>query len=1020
TMEFNGHNGFHIPGIDATTYLGREIRFIGDINNDGLEDVAIGNPDEKVGDLELAGRAYIIFGSTAPYPTPFDLTTLDGTNGFVVEAIAYDERRGASMAALGDINGDGIDDVMIATSNTTSDDIVLYGSSSFAAKITVSDINGTNGFLLDTPGSNQADNLGDVNGDLINDFIIGTPHFSGQAWIVFGRSTNFPATVDVTYLDGTNGFRTSTFAGSRPSYKVGGAGDINNDGYNDIMLGNWASSAPDEISYVLFGKGTAFDEVVDIEAVDGSDGFKIDNSGNGFLTFVGTIGDINGDGIDDCYSENNIIFGSEDPFSSFLLQSDLDGDNGFVIENYVLCAAPAGDVNEDGIDDLYLSGSQANYIIFGTKEGFPSLLDPSTLDGIDGFQLTGLNNANIGRPMDAGDLNNDGKVDFFTDHWSAPGNVYAIFGGDYFLMPLNDGYPKAENITDQGFDIIVSTQEKGTVHYALFTSDYATVVDHARILSGEESVSHGNFEAATAHTEITKVLTGLDAGTTYKLYLFFEDEVALQGEIHLVDNIRTKDVPETERDALISLYTSAGGKDWTDNTHWLTDEPVSTWTGITTYGGHVTEINLSGNSLSGTIPIQLEDLKELTTLNLSDNNLSGTIPDLTSLPNFNQQFLIQNNAFQFGDFENQFAAYASSFVVFTYSPQAKVDDVETVEKAPGESVTLTTMASGSANEYQWYKNGNLIPGAISSSLALESFNTEDAAEYMVQITSTIVTGLTLERNDISLVVGADTEAPLINCPENQQLECHQTLPDYTALAEASDNKDENPDISQTPIAGSPFTDGMVVTLTATDASGNQSTCSLTVGLSNAPTVSNPLADQVIPMDEAYQSEIPVNTFTQTDTNVVVWSATLEDGTSLPDWLSFNSDTRQLSGMPTTEVSMAIQVTATYPCNYILADDFGLNTADEVLAIDTPVLVGDYLAYPNPANDFLKIKLNHDLKGAYQISLINLSGKEVYHSQFTKSKQHHILEMNVKGIPAGSYILKISNNATITTMNVLIR
>ncbi|MEP4091351.1 T9SS type A sorting domain-containing protein, partial [Reichenbachiella sp.] len=755
-------------------------------------------------------------------------------------------------------------------------------------------------------------------------------------------------------------------------------------------------------------------------AVDGSDGFKIDNSGNGFLTFVGTIGDINGDGIDDCYSENNIIFGSEDPFSSFLLQSDLDGDNGFVIENYVLCAAPAGDVNEDGIDDLYLSGSQANYIIFGTREGFPSLLDPTTLDGIDGFQLTGLNNANIGRPMDAGDLNNDGKVDFFTDHWSAPGNVYAILGGDYFLMPLNDGYPKAENITDQGFDIIVSTQEKGTVHYALFTSDYATVVDHARILSGEESVSHGNFEAATAHMEITKTLTGLDAGTIYKLYLFFEDEVALQGEIHLVDNIRTKDVSETERDALVALYTSAGGKDWTDNTHWLTDEPVSTWTGITTYGGHVTEINLSGNSLSGTIPIQLEDLKELTTLNLSDNNLSGTIPDLTSLPNFNQQFLIQNNAFQFGDFENQFAAYASSFVVFTYSPQAKVDDVETVEKAPGESVTLTTMASGSANEYQWYKNGGLIPGAISSSLALESFNAEDAAEYMAQITSTIVTGLTLERNDISLVVGADTEAPLINCPENQQLECHQTLPDYTALAEASDNKDENPDISQTPIAGSPFTDGMVVTLTATDASGNQSTCSLTVGLSNAPTVSSPLADQVIPMDEAYQSEIPANTFTQTDTNVVVWSATLEDGTSLPDWLSFNSDTRQLSGMPTKEVSMAIQVTATYPCNYTIADDFGLNTADEVLAIDTPVLVGDYLAYPNPANDFLKIKLNNDLKGAYQISLINLSGKQVYLSQFTKSKQHHILEMNVKGIPAGSYILKISNNATITTMNVLIR
>jgi hypothetical protein len=81
--------------------------------------------------------------------------------------------------------------------------------------------------------------------------------------------------------------------------------------------------------------------------------------------------------------------------------------------------------------------------------------------------------------------------------------------------------------------------------------------------------------------------------------------------------------------ALVAFYNSTNGDTWTNNTNWLTNEPISTWYGITVSDGRVTEINLGnypGNNLSGTIPQDIGDLTNLIKLNLSYNQLSGTIP----------------------------------------------------------------------------------------------------------------------------------------------------------------------------------------------------------------------------------------------------------------------------------------------------------------------------------------------------------------------------------------------------------
>ena len=88
-------------------------------------------------------------------------------------------------------------------------------------------------------------------------------------------------------------------------------------------------------------------------------------------------------------------------------------------------------------------------------------------------------------------------------------------------------------------------------------------------------------------------------------------------------------IPSCDQDKalLVALYNATGGASWTDNTNWLSDEPLGSWHGVTTDGnGLVTGLSLSGNGLSGTIPSELIDLTELETLHLSGNSLSGCVP----------------------------------------------------------------------------------------------------------------------------------------------------------------------------------------------------------------------------------------------------------------------------------------------------------------------------------------------------------------------------------------------------------
>lgn len=99
---------------------------------------------------------------------------------------------------------------------------------------------------------------------------------------------------------------------------------------------------------------------------------------------------------------------------------------------------------------------------------------------------------------------------------------------------------------------------------------------------------------------------------------------------------------QQEREALIAFYNATGGDNWTNNMNWCSDKPLEEWYGISFWNGHVRNINLSYNNLTGQLPEELGKLAELNSLNLDSNNLTGEIPEciskLTSLQYLNLSF----------------------------------------------------------------------------------------------------------------------------------------------------------------------------------------------------------------------------------------------------------------------------------------------------------------------------------------------------------------------------------------------
>ncbi|WP_293007001.1 hypothetical protein [Nitrosomonas sp.] len=453
--SLDGSNGFRLPE-------GRMVTAAGDINGDGFGDFTTGT--------------YVVFGTTSGFDRELDLNSLDGSNGFAL--IDY---YGAFGSQAGDINGDGFDDLFVSIRGDSGElKYVVFGKAAgFNPAMTVDDLNNSaNGFRvinastgLLQQNTTSAISAGDVNGDGYDDLFVGQYIFRGDGYgyyanssnlyVVFGKPTSFGAALDLTNLDGSNGFSMKAADNDGSGRSISNAGDINGDGFDDLIMGAPGAGH----NYVVFGKASGFDATMDLTSLNGSNGFILD--GVGPRSVVSDAGDVNGDGFDDVIigdqfsslgsdrsGSSYVVFGKASGFDATMDLTSLDGNNGFRLDGEAagdslgLSVSNAGDVNGDGFDDVIVSAptaavngfsSGSSYVIFGKASGFDAVINLSELDSNAGVRLDGVGRNSSGYTVSgAGDINGDGFDDLnvrdrpFTAEYN-----YVIFGRSDFTNEVD-------------------------------------------------------------------------------------------------------------------------------------------------------------------------------------------------------------------------------------------------------------------------------------------------------------------------------------------------------------------------------------------------------------------------------------------------------------------------------------------------------------------------------------------------------------------------------------------------------
>jgi Ca2+-binding RTX toxin-like protein len=464
--------GSVIYGVDEFDRSGISVSSAGDVNGDGFDDLIVGAYAAGAADNAkfLAGESYVIFGGGAGFGTSLDLAALTPAQGFVIfGADAYDNS-GRSVACAGDVNGDGFDDLIV--------------------------------------GAPRADTAGNAK------------PYAGESYVIFGTDTGFGASLDLAALTPAQGFVIfGADAYDQAGISVSSAGDVNGDGFDDLIVGAYGGDAAGNAksnageSYVIFGSGAGFGASIDLAALTPAQGFVIvgaDTYDSIFGISVSSAGDVNGDGFDDLIvgapgadaagnaksyaGESYVVFGSGAGFGASIDLAALTPTQGFVIFGADAgdfaggSVSSAGDVNGDGFDDLIVgagggdaagdakSDAGESYVIFGTDTGFGLSLDLATLTPSQGFVIYGADayDGSGGIAVSAaGDVNGDGFDDWtigapFADAAGnakeSAGESYVIYGGDFNGGVVFAGTSGADNlIGTAAAEIFVGGQANDTL-----------------------------------------------------------------------------------------------------------------------------------------------------------------------------------------------------------------------------------------------------------------------------------------------------------------------------------------------------------------------------------------------------------------------------------------------------------------------------------------------------------------------------------------------------------------------------
>ena len=352
-----------LTGAATGDQFGRSVSSAGDVNGDGYSDVIVGARWNNAGGSN-AGRAYVYFGGAG----------MDDTADVILTGAAASDEFGNSVSSAGDVNGDGYGDVIVgaylndAGATNAGGAYVYFGGSPMN---NVADVLLTGAAANDNFGISVA-SAGNVNGDSYSDVIVGAHRNdaggtdAGRAYVYFG-GVSMDSTADVTL--------TGAAAGDLFGYSVSSAGNVNGDGYGDVIVGAYGNDAGGLSAgraYVFFGPMVAITtDAIFTGAAPGDEfgGVGMDSTADLILTgeapgdylgiSVSSAGDVDGDG------KGDVIVGAEgndsggtDAGSAYLFVG-LDEDSNFTFltgaapgDGFGYSVGTAGDVDGDGKSDV--------------------------------------------------------------------------------------------------------------------------------------------------------------------------------------------------------------------------------------------------------------------------------------------------------------------------------------------------------------------------------------------------------------------------------------------------------------------------------------------------------------------------------------------------------------------------------------------------------------------------------------------------------------------------------------------
>jgi FG-GAP-like repeat/FlgD Ig-like domain/FG-GAP repeat len=400
-----------VEGDQEEAWLGVSVATAGDVNGDGFSDVIVGAYLYDNGEAD-EGQARVYHGSAVG---------LASSPAWVAEGNQTEGWFGYSVGSAGDVNGDGFSDVVVGAwlhgENQEGRAFVYYGSASglSASPGWTAESNQTGAHYGISVGT-----AGDVNGDGFSDVIVGAWHYSngqeheGRSFVYHGSASGLETTAAWTGESGQEG--------GYLGISVGTAGDVNGDGFSDVIAGAQGYDNGQVLegrAFVYHGSEAGLEAAPAWTAESNYVGAYMGNA-------VGTAGDVNGDGFSDAivgaYLYDNGETEEGRVYAYYGSAIGLSASPSWIVEGNLFAAylgtsvGSAGDVNDDGFDDaiigafLYESRGQA-FVYHGSAAG----LAPSPNWVPDGAYCDGELGISV---RSAGDVNGDGLPDVIVGAWA--------------------------------------------------------------------------------------------------------------------------------------------------------------------------------------------------------------------------------------------------------------------------------------------------------------------------------------------------------------------------------------------------------------------------------------------------------------------------------------------------------------------------------------------------------------------------------------------------------------------------